>query len=104
MNPRPPGAVYGYAAYIAPKWPPDVVKVTRVEAERTAIKLLEDRGAEAPWVLEADLFLSEPFMEQPHWRVRLDYANRNGGFLEELLIDAVTGEELKHQLGYSGSE
>jgi hypothetical protein len=104
MNPRPPGTIYHYSAYIAPKWSPDVVKVTREEAERTAIKLLEDGGAEAPWVLEADLFLSAPFMEQPHWRVRLDYASRDGGFLEQLLVDAVTGEELTAQYGRSGSE
>lgn len=104
MNPRPPGTIYGYSAYIAPTWSPDVVKVTREEAERTAIKLLEGRGAAAPWILEADLFLSEPFMEQPHWRVRLDYASRDGGFLEQLLIDAVTGEELKGRYGRSGSE
>lgn len=103
VSPRPPGTIYSYAAYIAPKWSPDVVKVTREEAEQTALKLLEERGAEKPWVLKADLFLSKPFMEQPHWFVGMDYANRDGGFLEQLLIDAVTGEELKPQFGYSGS-
>lgn len=97
LNPRSPGTVYTYAAYIAPKWSPDVVKVIQSDAEVSACKLLEQQGAQEPKVLETILFLSEPFLEQPHWRVRLDYANRDGGFLNDVFIDAVTGEQLKPQ-------
>lgn len=97
VNPCPPGSIYIFYEYLAPKHSISEVKITKEQAIATAIDILSKRGAVNPHVREnhADLYLSKEWMEQPHWWIGLDYDNRQGGYLQDVLIDAVTGKELK---------
>lgn len=96
VNPRPPGSIYSFSLYLAPLHSIAAAKVTREQAINIACEILRKAGAENPRVFEdrAELYLSEPNCEQPHWMIALDYDNRRGGFIEQVFIDAVTGERL----------
>lgn len=100
VNPCPPGSIYMFLEYLAPKHSVSEVKITREQAIAAAIESLRQRGAENPrvWQDHADLYLSQEWLERPHWWIGLDYDNRHGGHIQDMLIDAGTGEEVKPAL------
>lgn len=95
VNPCPPGRVYSFSQYVAPRHEVGSVKVSQDQAAGTACDLLKQRGAVNPRLKTADLYLSEPQLERPHWKITLEYDNRNGGFLPTVFVDAVTGAVLE---------
>jgi len=101
VNPCPPGAVYRFYMYLAPKHSASEVKITREQAIAAATESLRQKGAVNPkvWKDHTDLYLSKEWLEQPHWWVQLDYDNRQGGYIQDILVDAVTGEVLQPSWG-----
>jgi hypothetical protein len=97
VNPCPPGRIYILTMYVAPRHSVAEVKVTKEQAIAAAIDSLSKRGAKNPrvWQGEADLYLSDQWLSRPHWLIELDYDNRQGGPIQSMLIDAVTGKEAK---------
>lgn len=95
INPCPPARVYSFSQYIAPPFSVSAVKVSQEKAVAAACDEVRRLGAANPRLKEARLYLAEPELERPHWRIVLDYDNRNGGFLPEIFIDAVTGNILQ---------